>query len=60
MVLSTQESFYSNKATMVVAKKKLPSLQNAILLESQAINTIYFYLIMMCVLYMLIKIKANQ
>jgi len=54
MVLSTQEEFESKKATMVMAQNKLSSLQNAILLESRAINTIFFYLIMMfelCALY---------
>jgi len=60
MVLSTQEEFESKKATMVMAQNKLSSLQNAILLESRAINTIFFYLIMMFVLYMLIKTKENQ
>jgi hypothetical protein len=43
----------SKQSTMFLALDKLFSLQNSILLESRVIKTIFFYLIMICVLYML-------
>lgn len=59
-ILSAQEAFESKQATMFMALDKLFSLHNAILLESRAIKTIFFYLITMCVLYMLTSTKQTN
>ena len=58
--LRLQKAFESKQATMFMALDKLFSLQNAILLESRAIKTIFFYLIMTCVLYMLTSTKQTK
>ncbi|GLJ22310.1 hypothetical protein SUGI_0419730 [Cryptomeria japonica] len=59
-ILAAQEAFESKQSTMLMTLDKLFSLQNAILLESRAVKTIFFYLVMLCVLYLLTSAKQSN
>ncbi|KAH9302373.1 hypothetical protein KI387_013956 [Taxus chinensis] len=59
-ILAAQEAFESKQSTMLMALDKLFSLYNSILLESRAAKTIFFYLVMLCVLYLLTSAKQTN
>eukprot|EP01018_Ginkgo_biloba_P016177 Gb_10231 [translate_table: standard] len=59
-ILAAQEAFETKQTTIFMALDKLFSLHNAILLESRAIKTFFFYSIMICVLYMLTSTKQTS
>ncbi|XP_031497943.1 protein GAMETE EXPRESSED 1 [Nymphaea colorata] len=58
-MLAAQEAFEKKQAIMFTSLEKLFSLHNAILLESRAIKTFFFYLGMVFVIYMMTSAKQT-